>query len=166
MALRPIERSDIERWRSWVNDPETAAYLDRVLPVTAAEHEVFFERAVVGNSTAVWYAVELVTNRVYVGNVWLWNISPRNRNAEVRVLIGEREAWGTGAGTEAIELLARHAFERLALHKLYAYVMERNPRARASFEKAGFKLEAVLREENFWDGRFQDVFRMTRFEQP
>ncbi len=166
MALRPLERSDIERWRAWINDPEIAAFLDRVLPVSAPEHEAFFERAVIGNDKAVWYAVERTSDGSHIGNIWLWNISSRNRNAEVRIVIGDRTAWGNGAGAEALQLLVHHAFERLSLHKLYAYVMERNPRAKSSFERAGFSVEAVLRDENFWDGRFCDVFRLARVRVP
>lgn len=162
IELRPLERSDIERWRSWVNDPEIAAFLDRVLPVSGPEHERFFETSVIGNSAAVWYAIDRLPGREHIGNGWLWNISQRNRNAEIRIVIGERSAWGSGAGTQAIELLVRFAFEKLALHKVYAYVMERNPRARAAFEKTGFSLEATLREENLWDGTFCDVLRLAR----
>lgn len=164
IELRPLERSDIERWRLWINDPEIASYLDRVLPVSAPEHESFFERSVIGNADALWYAIDRLPAREHIGNVWLWNISSRNRNAELRIVVGERSAWGSGAGTKAIELLVRHAFDRIGLQKIHAYVMERNPRARASFEKAGFSLEATLRRENFWDGDFHDVYRLARLK--
>ena len=162
IELRPLVRSDLERWRAWINDPEIASYLDRVLPVSEPEHEQFFERSVVGNASAVWYAIDRLPDRSHIGNVWLWNVSSRNRNAELRIVIGDRSAWGTGAGTQAVRLLTQYGFDRLGLHKIYAYVMERNPRAKAAFEKAGYSLEATLRDENFWEGRFADVYRLAR----
>lgn len=159
VRLRPIERSDVERWRTWINDPEIAGYLDRVLPVTSAEHEAFFERAVIGNDTAVWYAIEDAAGQ-YVGNVWLWNVNGRHRSAELRIVIGERSAWGTGIGRASIEALTTYAFDSLGLHKVYAYVMARNPRAVKSFERAGYVREALLHDEVFWNGVFEDVHRL------
>lgn len=163
VSLVALEREHIETWRRWVNDPEIAAFVDRVLPVTEFEHERFFERYVQDNPSAVWFGIRSEKLGRYVGNVWLWNINPRHRNAELRILIGDREAWGSGAGTEAIKLLSVHAFAQMGLHKVYAYVMARNPRAKTAFEKAGYLQEAILREECFWDGTFSDVSRMSRF---
>ena len=165
VVLRPLERSDLERWREWVNDPEIAAFLDRVLPVSQPEHERFFEVAVVGNERAVWFALERPGDGRYLGNVWLWDLDQRHRRAEVRILVGERSAWGTGVGTEALELLASYAFGKLALHKLYAYVHARNPRAAKAFLKASFVEEARLRDEAFWDGVPGDVLRFGRWAQ-
>ena len=160
VVLRPLEPADLERWRAWVNDPEIAAYLDRVLPVSRPEHERFFELAVIGNQRAVWFALENpAAKNAYIGNVWLWDIDQRHRRAEVRILIGERSAWGTGAGSQALTLLSNYAFSKLGLHKLYAYVHARNPRAAHVFEKAGYVQEACLKEEAFWDGAYQDIFR-------
>ena len=162
VRLGPLEREHLETWRGWVNDAEIASFVDRVLPVTACEHETFFERYVQDNESAVWFGMHSIELDRYIGNVWLWNVNSRHRNAEVRILVGEREAWGTGAGSEAIALLSTYAFEKIGLHKLYAYVMARNPRAKSAFLKAKFVEEALLREEAFWDGTFADVSRLCR----
>jgi RimJ/RimL family protein N-acetyltransferase len=162
VSLGPLEQAHLQAWRGWVNDLEIASLVDRVLPVSEAEHERFFERHVCDNATAVWFSVLAEACERHIGNAWLWNIDQRHRRAEVRVLIGEREHWDTGAGAEAIALLTDFAFEKMGLHKIYAYVMERNPRARRAFEKALFIEEAVLREETYWDGGYHTVWRMMR----
>lgn len=162
VSLRAIERRDLEAWRTWVNDPEIGAMLDRVLPVSDAEHEVFFEKAVIGNAGAIWFAIETHDEKRHIGNVWLWNINQRHRNAEVRIVIGIPTS---GAGTRALDLIAAYSFEHTGLHKLYAYVMERNPRALRSFQKARFAEEAVLREEVVWKNGFENVYRLARFSQ-
>ena len=162
VRLRAIERSDLECWRAWVNDSEVAAFVDRILPVTAPEHETFFEKAVLGNSSAVWFGLEERSSKQYIGNVWLWNIDQRHRKAEVRILIGDRGYWSGGFGTSALRLISNFAFEQVGLHKLYAYVMARNPRAKAAFQKAGFHDEADLVDEAFWEGSFHNVWRLYR----
>jgi RimJ/RimL family protein N-acetyltransferase len=162
VRLGPLEREHLAAWRGWANDPDIALLLDRVLPVSEPEHERFFERHVCDNAKAVWFSVLAEADRRHIGNVWLWDIDQRHRRAEARVMIGERAFWGSGAGSEAIALLAEFAFEKMGLHKVYAYVMERNPRARAAFEKALFVEEALLREEAYWNGTYGDVRRMMR----
>jgi RimJ/RimL family protein N-acetyltransferase len=44
ITLRPFERPDAERYRAWVNDAEIAALIDRVRPVTEAEHATWYEQ--------------------------------------------------------------------------------------------------------------------------
>jgi RimJ/RimL family protein N-acetyltransferase len=159
VVLRAIERADLSMWREWINDAEIAAYLDRALPVTEPEHEDFFEKSVIGNSGAVWFAIEAGEPKHYVGNIWLWAIHHRHRTAELRIIIGDRSVWGSGVGSTAIGLITAYAFRTLGLEKIYAYTMNRNPRAARSFEKAGWSVEAKLRGEVFWDGKREDVFR-------
>ena len=86
----------------------------------------------------------------------------QDRRAEVRIVIGEPAQMGQGIGTEAIGLLSDYAFAQLKLHKLYAYVLDINPRARRSFEKAGFVLEGTLREDRWVEDRFVDVYLLGR----
>lgn len=162
VTLKPFAEHYLERSRQWVNDAEIAGLLDRVLPVTVEEQALFYRRAIVENRSAVWFAV--FQREEHIGNCWLWDIKTRHRNAELRIVIGERSAWGTGAGTEAIALLTDYAHQSLGLHKVYAYVMQRNPRARAAFQKSGYALEADLRDEVFWNGRFEGVWRLTHVD--
>ena len=80
----------------------------------------------------------------------------------MRVLIGDPTTTGGGAGSTAIDLMARHAFDTLGLHRVYAYVLAFNPRARRAFEKAGFVLEGMLKDDR-WDGaQFVDAFLLGR----
>ncbi len=157
IVLRPFERRHLEQTRVWANDPELMRLLDRARPVSDAEHEQWFaelqERA-----EGVHFAIETVADARHIGNVWLWNIDSRHRRAELRIVIGSRADHGRGAGTEAISLLCGYAFKRLNLHKVYAYVLGINERARHAFEKAGFVLEGTLREDRWVDDAYTDVY--------
>lgn len=158
VRLRDIGAGDAAQWLVWLNDPEILGLMDMVAPVTAEQHERFLRYAIAENENARWFAIEREGR--FIGKVWLWDINWRHRRAEVRILVGERESWGSGAGADALSIVTKHAFETLGLHKIYAFVHERNARSKGAFLKAGFVEEAVLREEASWDGRFQDVSRM------
>ncbi|MBI3271861.1 MAG: GNAT family N-acetyltransferase [Planctomycetes bacterium] len=159
LLLRGFEREDAELYRAWVNEPEIMDLVDRALPVTRLEHDRWYEALVTGRSNVV-FALEALDRPRFVGVVWLADLEPRHRRAELRIVIGDRACWGKGYGREAIALLLRHAFEALNLHKVYAYVLATNPRAAKAFLAAGFAEEAVLKEDRFVRGRYVDVLRL------
>lgn len=158
VTLRSFEREDAERYRQWVNDPEIGALIDRERPVTAAEHARWFEALTSADTNRV-FAIDDKSGR-FIGLVWLYDIQWRHRRAEVRIVIGERAAWGRGRGTEALRLVTEAAFGPLGLEKLWADVLATNPRAAAAFEKAGFVREGLLCGDRLADGRRVDVVRL------
>jgi RimJ/RimL family protein N-acetyltransferase len=60
-----------------------------------------------------------------------------------------------------MSLLRRHGFETLNLNRIYLRVYADNPRARRSYEKAGFVEEGCLRESVFRHGKYGDLFIMS-----
>jgi diamine N-acetyltransferase len=76
----------------------------------------------------------------------------------VRILIGNKSLLGKGYGTEALLLISDFAFYHLNLHKIYAFVLASNKRARKSFEKAGFSLEGTLKGDRFVNDKYEDVY--------
>jgi RimJ/RimL family protein N-acetyltransferase len=161
VRLVPLDRAHIAKTRLWANDPEIARLMDRARPVSEPEHEAWFD-SILKRQDCLYFAVEQDDEPRHVGNVWLWDIDARHRKAELRVVLGEPTARGRGTGRQAIELMCRYGFERLDLHRIYAYVLSINPHARLAFEKAGFALEGTLREDRWVDGRFSDVYLLAR----
>jgi len=80
--------------------------------------------------------------------------------ATLGVMIGVKDLWGRGYGTDAVRALCRHAFAEMNLHKVRLEVIATNPRAEAVYERVGFRREGVLREEFYRQGRYHDVIRM------
>jgi RimJ/RimL family protein N-acetyltransferase len=159
VRLRTFEPEDAERYRVWVNDPEIARLIDRAAPVTQAEHEAWY-RALVTSPSAAPFAVDRLVDDRFIGLVWLYDIHPRHRRAEVRIVIGDRGARGGGYGTDALRVLARIAFGPLGLEKLWADVLATNPRAADAFERAGFSREGLLHGDRVQDATRVDVVRL------
>lgn len=163
VSLCPLERRHLEVTRAWANDPELMRLLDRSKEVSEEEHERWFA-SLSTRSDCAYFAIETNAEARHVGNVWLWNIDGRHRHAELRIVIGSVAHHDRGVGTEAISLMCEYSFERLKLHRVYAYVLAINPRARRAFEKAGFILEGTLREDRRTGESYTDVFLLGRLE--
>jgi len=165
VRLRTFEPDDAERYRAWVNDPEIARLIDRASPVTQAEHEAWY-RALVASPSAAVFAVDRLSDGALIGIVWLYDIHQRHRLAEVRIVIGDKSAWGGGYGTDALRVLARIAFGPLQLEKLWADVLATNPRGAGAFERAGFTREGLLRGDRVQDAGRVDVIRLGILRDP
>ena len=161
VALVPLADKHLDVTFHWVNDPAMMQLLGRTTPVEADEHQRWFLRLQT-RTDCRYFAVETTDSGRHVGNVWLWDINAVDRKSEVRVLFGDEASRGRGYGSEAIALLATLAFTTLDLHRLYAYVFARNPRAKRAFEKAGFVAEGLLKQERRHGNEFIDVYLLAR----
>jgi RimJ/RimL family protein N-acetyltransferase len=96
-----------------------------------------------------------------IGNIALFDFDWRIRMAELGVLIGDKEYWNKGYGTEAVGLLIKHAFATLNLNRVFLRVYQTNPRAIRAYEKAGFVHEGRFRQAHYHDGEYVDVIFMS-----
>jgi RimJ/RimL family protein N-acetyltransferase len=63
---------------------------------------------------------------------------------------------------ECIGPARRHGFDRLGLHRIYAYVLSINPAARRAFNPAGFALEGTPCDDRWAAERFADAYLLAR----
>jgi RimJ/RimL family protein N-acetyltransferase len=159
VKLRAFEPEDAERYRGWVNDAEIARLVDRATPVTPQQHRAWYE-ALTSSAANLVFAVERLQDHAFIGIVWLYAIHWRHRRAEVRIVLGDRSAWGGGHGTDALRLIRHVAFGPMNLDKLWADVLVTNPRGVAAFERAGFVREGLLAGDRVTDGCRVDVVRL------
>lgn len=158
--LRAIERKDLDEIMKWVNDQEVTKYLNAFLyPISRVEEEKFLERVMSRNDTEKNLVIE-TKEGVYIGQISLHKIDWKNNNAELGIIIGNKEYWGKGYGTETIKILLHHAFNQMNLYKIYLRVFELNKRGIRCYEKCGFKEEGRLRQNYFYNGKYYDVILM------
>jgi len=92
----------------------------------------------------------------FIGHVDLTLKNQDEGNASYRIGIVYPEYWGRGCGTEAARLMLRYAFATLGLHRVHLRVAAYNLRARRSYEKTGFRVEGILRQNFQVEGEWQD----------
>ena len=94
------------------------------------------------------------------GVIVLGWIQAAHRSASVSYWLGETFT-GRGLATEALRLLARHAFAELGLNRLEISASVSNPASIAVATRAGFTEEGVCREYEFINGNFEDHMRLS-----
>ena len=89
---------------------------------------------------------------VHIGNCMYYDLDERRGQTELGIMIGDRDYWVGGYGTDAVVTLVGHIFKTISsINKVYLHTLEWNSRARKSFAKAGFvEVREVKRDgQNF-----------------
>jgi RimJ/RimL family protein N-acetyltransferase len=160
VRLRALEPEDAERAYRWINDREVTQFLMARYPYSlVAEKDWAAQAAKTSDFSEVRFAIE-TKDGIHIGVCGLHQGRPEDRVADLGIMIGEKEYWSQGYGTDTMLTVLRFAFYQMNLNKVTLGVFEINPRARAVYEKCGFVEEGRGREEYYQDGRYVDVFRM------
>lgn len=161
--LRPLVREDLGPIRRWSKDPELRGLIGEIEPMSEAEAEAFFQRVQTGPDR-LWFMVVRRSDDRPIGETGLLRMFPAWRTTDLSLMLGERDVWGQGYGTEAIRLLLDYAFGVLNMHRVSVGVVGFNERALRFYEKVGFLREGVQRDGYYYEGRFYDFVMMSILE--
>jgi RimJ/RimL family protein N-acetyltransferase len=161
LYLRGLERSDInETYLQWINNAEVTRYMvTGTFPSTMEKLEQYYQRMTTSPNHVILAIVDKESDK-HIGNITLNNINWINRTADLGIMIGNKDFWGKGLGTEATKLMVQYAFEKLNLHKIWLGVHVSHEAAIRIYEKAGFEIEGRLRNHFYRDGKYHDMVIM------
>ncbi|AWA28597.1 GNAT family N-acetyltransferase [Flavobacterium magnum] len=91
-----------------------------------------------------------------IGLIDLFDFDPKNHRAGIGILIQNAKDRNKRAGTEALGLLIRYAFSKLALRQVYANIDTENEASIRLFTKFGFHRIGVKEQWNLQDGKYRD----------
>jgi ribosomal-protein-alanine N-acetyltransferase len=159
--LRALTREDLRGpFLTWMDDEEVTRYMFcRWRPTRIEEIEAAYDRTI-GSNADIEFAICCRSKDCIVGVSGLHDIHWLSRQAEFRIMIGDKSAWGRGYGVETAQLLVRYAFEKLNLNRVSLGVNSEDKRAIRCYEKVGFTDEGISREAVFRNNRYYDAVRM------
>lgn len=169
LRLRAAEPGDIPQFLNWINDPEVTENLVLHAPISSVEEEHWYDNMLKRPVDEHVMVIEVKINDTSdsgldtwfaIGNIQFNGIDWRNRNSEIGIMIGEKEYWDHGYGTESMKLMLSHGFNTLNLHRIWLRVYDKNQRGIKAYEKAGFVFEGRLREAHYQHGSYHDVIIM------
>jgi len=161
VRLREYRKEDLPKAQAFLNDSETRAYLNPGIayPYTVADEEKWFE-GISANHDTYHFAIESLDTGKYIGGCGINAVNWKIRAAETGIFIGDKDYWGKGYGTDAMEVLIDFCFSEMNLNKIILMVHSFNERALRCYEKCGFSVEGVLRQEVYRHGRYYDSIAM------
>lgn len=162
IILREYREEDLIGIHSWVNNPKIVDMLsDFMFPHTKHKTEKFLEDMLEQDrQDRCGFVIAHRNSEEYIGQIDLMNIHWKNRRASIGIIIGREEDHHKGYGTEAMQLLLEYGFYRLGLNKIELEVREYNKGGIRCYEKCGFKIEGIFKEDFYIHGKYTDTLRM------
>jgi RimJ/RimL family protein N-acetyltransferase len=173
IALGPVQKSMLPAFERWHNDFAVTIMSGNPLrPVDREESEATYERhskRKAGGEYIEFAIYERASWRL-IGIAILSHINHLMRNAEYGILIGEKDCWGKGYGTETTILMLDYAFTVLGLHNVLLNTYGYNERGIRAYTRAGFRVvgrwrEAARVSDQVYDIIFMDCLS-TEFRSP
>ncbi len=150
IILREKRLADARSDYQWETDPELAQF--DAAPVTT----ISFSRYLLGYAnelhnyppTSHRFAIDTLDGK-HIGNCSYYNISETKGEAELGIIIGNRDYWNRGYGTDTISTLVNHIFCQTNLNRIYLKTLESNARAQKCFQRCGFTPYGHLTKDGF-----------------
>ncbi len=138
VVLRKKRMRDARDDYDWQKDPELAG-LDATMPLSCSFEEFlsdYASEAQYPSPSRRPFAIETSDGR-HIGNCVYYNIDDEKSEAELGIMIGERDYWSQGYGSDAMTALIDYVFNRTRLGRLYLKTLTTNHRAQKCFSKCG-----------------------------
>jgi len=156
--LRPVTLQDASIIRKWHNDPE----LMLLARIGEEKTTLKQERADIQNAQRsedqAYHMIITQSDNSAIGFLRFNYIDRTSGNVWLRVLLGEKTAWGKGYARDALETYLRWLFDKIGIHRVTLECYSTNTRAVKFYERLGFKKEGVLRDAVLINGTYYDIF--------
>lgn len=163
ILLRPLQESDVEAFCAWYSDGQVTRFLG-MKPLPLEKAKALFNRLLT-NPNGVYFGIVKRDEERTIGYVFLAHILKSHRVAlEFGIVIGDKDLWGHGHGSEATKLILEYGFKHLKLHRIQLIVLDFNKRAQQVYRKLGFVEEGIQREARLIEDKYHNIILMGMLE--
>ncbi len=156
IILRPWVIRDAQKLAIIANNKKIADNIRDGLPIpyTLKDSQEWLNLTIPENNPPKNFAI--ISDKELVGSIGIVTKSNIYRkNVEIGFFISEN-FWGKGIATKAIKAVVSYSFREFDINRVTAEVFADNPGSRRALEKAGLKLEAILKKSIIKNGVIKD----------
>lgn len=160
--LRPLPKEDVPTITRWINNPEVRGFVSAAFPQTEKQEEDWVGKLGSDDKNIV-LGIETKDGR-FIGTMGIHRINWVHRTCMTGAIIGEKDYWGKGYGTDAKMHLLDYIFNVLNLHKVCSSVIAFNKRSLRYSLHCGYKVEGRKREHIFKSGKYWTLIELGLFK--
>ncbi len=138
IKLRDKKLADVLDDYIWRTDPELVR-LDAtpLLTTTFSRYLSDYAHELRYFSIRHRFAVETLEGK-HIGNCLYYSIDETKGEAELGIMIGNRDYWDKGYGADTVTTLVNYIFHQTNLKRIYLKTLDSNRRAQKCFKNCGF----------------------------
>ncbi|MEE4198450.1 MAG: GNAT family protein [Bacteroidales bacterium] len=164
VTLRPLIEVDFDQYYKWHSDNEIRFQtMMHPYPVTEKLEKIWFEKAISDISNKRYlFSIIYNENNQLIGYFQLTDVNFINRNANLGIVIGEKDYQEKGLGKEIMQLGLDYGFNYLGLYKIFLEVLTNNKKAIRLYEKVNFQIEGEKKQHFFWNNKYYNILLMSK----
>lgn len=158
--LRKLREEDLENSLIWFNDPSVNKYLSQNFSKLSREQEIQWFKFIQKSKKDMVFAIDTKDKYIHIGNCGLHKINMIKKVCELGIVIGNKNYWNKGYGSDAVKNLTSYALDKLNFNSIRLNVYEYNIRAIKVYKNCGFKIIKILKNDHYYDRIYWDTFVM------
>jgi aminoglycoside 6'-N-acetyltransferase len=167
ITLRPMNDNDFDILLKWNSDAE-------ILYFTEGDNVDSYNlediHGIYGNTSKTAFCFIIEYAGLPIGECWLQkmnleHIIAKYSDSDLRridIMIGEKNFWNRGIGTEVIKRLVKFGFNDEKADMIFYMPGDYNPRSIKAAEKSGFILIEKIRDENCKKGEYDYIMAIKK----
>jgi RimJ/RimL family protein N-acetyltransferase len=147
--LREKKLTDVRNDYRWQSDPELAE-LDAA-PILIASFSIYLldYASIIHHQNNNRYPLAIETlDGQHIGNCTFYDIDEKKSEAQLGIMIGNRDYWNKGYGTDVINTMVDYFFTTTSLQRIYLKTLDWNNRAQKCFARCGFLPNGKLKRDS------------------
>lgn len=154
IKIRQLNKTDLSKRVELLNNPIVSATLNTSELFTIEKTKRWFISRDLSKRLDVTFLIE----DTIIGMGGLVNYSKIDKNIELYIYLSP-DYHGQGLGTMCTKLLTNYGFQHFKdLNKIYLFTFANNIAANKMYEKVGYKLEGVLRQQKYHNDKLYDRY--------
>lgn len=150
IILRALTQEDaFGDWPNWLNDAEVTKFMNKGSFRVSSADQLHFVQRMNRSDRDLVLAICTRNKMIHLGNVGIHQIDWENRTGQFGIIIGKKDYWAKGIGTEAWTIFIDFCFRCIGLQIVYTKIATNNFPSLRVAQKLGFEIK------NFYENDFQ-----------
>lgn len=165
LLLEPFSEKHLTKvYVGWLNDLEVVRFSEQRHRKHTLESCRKYIDSYIGTQNRIWAICVLNDELLHIGNITA-HVNTDNNIADVGILIGAKEVWGKGYGTESFVAVLNYLIENLGIRKVSAGALSTNTRMLKVMEKSRMVDDGRRSKHYIWEGQKVDMIHMAIFNE-
>jgi ribosomal-protein-alanine N-acetyltransferase len=166
LVLRKVTKEDANSILKYLSDEEVMKYygLEPFKSINDVLDEISWYQSLQNNKTGIRWGITLKEQGIVIGSCGFHNKVSHHFRTEIGFELS-KEQWGKGIAHEAVEAIICYGYEHMKIQRIEALIEPPNISSQKLVEKLGFIREGLLRNYEFTNGKFDDLYMYSLLKQ-
>lgn len=164
VILKPIAVKEAANYFVWFRDLTVTKYLGNDnISLTLVEEKKFIANSRKSKNKIIWSIY--TKDGQHIGSTGFNSYDKNNKKATWGIVIGDKNYWHLGYGSDVLKTILAYAFGRAGLNRVELGAFKANKWGLRAYIKCGFKQEGIARQAFYKRGKFYDDIIMAILKQ-